>query len=84
MTQIPRSPEDSVRDFLDSHFAGLQKHFEELGDYHQLLLAFKTCVQFGVALPDWVAAEAEAALVHFFKRGGAEGRGKRGGNLTRH
>ena len=72
-----------MRLMLEGRLDDLRK-FYDLGDYRQVMVALKTCVQFGLALPDWVSAQAEDALAFYYKSGGASGRGKRGGNLARH
>lgn len=60
------------------------RRFFELGDTSRIPLAVKWCITGGLPLPDWLAPDVEAAAEFFFREGGANGRGKRGGNAARY
>lgn len=59
------------------------RRFFELGDTSRIVLAFKWCLAGGLPVPDWLAPDVEAATEFFFRKGGATGKGKGGGNAVR-
>lgn len=60
-----------------------RRHFE-LGDTSMIVLAVQWCTIGQLPLPEWLAPDVVAATEHFFRKGGAAGRGKGGGNMVRY
>lgn len=68
--------------FLDSRLA-LCRHRFERGEFQFAVVAAQTCARFGLPIPDWLENEVCAAMEFYFREGGSNGRGKRGGHLVR-
>jgi|GEM_PF-1822882 len=69
-------------EFVDKQVADCRR-FYELGDYRQLITAFRWCTMYDRPLPAWVADEALNALKFIYETGGAPGKGKTGGPKTK-
>jgi hypothetical protein len=54
-----------------------------LGDYTKAVLAIRWCLAFEMPLPDWLGDEAIKAMLFAYQKGGAEGRGRKGGHRKR-
>lgn len=67
---------------LDRHLALCQHRFER-GEFPFAVQALRLCISFGHPLPDWLGDHVVQAMRFFGERGGANGRGKRGGHAVR-
>ena len=73
-----------VRALAESELEECRRHFFEFGDPTKLVTGVQWCVTGQLPLPHWLAPEVAAAMVHFFRKGGANGRGKGGGLAVRY
>jgi hypothetical protein len=78
-----KEQEPSVVELCKDQLEDCRRSFE-LGDTTRIPLAVKWCVLGNLPLPEWLAPDVEAATEWFFRKGGATGRGKGGGNLVRY
>lgn len=60
------------------------RRFFELGDTSRIHHALRWCIVGALPIPDWLAPDVEAATEFYFRKGGANGKGKGGGNAVRY
>ena len=70
-------------EFLESLLDDYRNETEN-GEYTGAVKAVTLCGMHNLPMPDWVAAEATAAMRFYFRKGGAPGQGKSGGHLAKY
>lgn len=73
--------EASVRQVAEEQL-GFSRRLVELGDTSAIVQAVRLCIFGELPIPDWLAPHVEAAMLFYFREGGAEGKGRKGGNLA--
>lgn len=72
----------AMRELAAREIDDCKRHYD-LGDIRFLVQAVRLALRFDLPVPQWAAGEAEKALLFYFNKGGAPGKGKTGGNLAR-
>lgn len=70
-------------EFFQSQLDEYRVQFER-GDYTGAVQAVRLCAFNELPLPEWAATEADAAIQFYFRKGGADGRGKKGGFVAQY
>src|SRR5689334_21764080 len=73
---------DALRPIAEAEIEESRKLYE-LGDYRRAIHALRWCAAAKLPMPDWLATEAQEAMVFYFDKGGSPGRGRAGGHRKR-